>query len=315
MTDAKVSIIIPCYNAADCITEAVNSCKAQTYYDTEVIVVDDESTDGTARTLRFFQKDLRFVKVPHGGAASARNHGLALSKGQYIQFLDADDMLEPTKIEKQVRQLVDTGADLSICEGYVVDWERGEPLTTYRVPLKIEDFVVVALREPFQTSAPLHRREALQKIGGFRADLPCAQERDMHLRLAAAGAKAVTLKEELYTVRKRKGSISSDYGRVLRMHEQIFPPVYRELEARGELSEARARAFAEAMAIDARHLLARGEREKGLEYFEQAAGMHRSGGLDAFGMGYRLGYRLLGPGLTERLVNGKRFMRAWGRCR
>jgi glycosyltransferase involved in cell wall biosynthesis len=97
-----VSILIPAYNAEEFIADAIRSAIAQTWQDKEIIVVDDGSTDGTAEVARgFASKSVVVVSKENQGPAAARNFAYQLSQGEYIQWLDADDLLAPDKIEKQ----------------------------------------------------------------------------------------------------------------------------------------------------------------------------------------------------------------------
>jgi glycosyltransferase involved in cell wall biosynthesis len=99
-----VSILIPAYNAEEWVADTVGSAIAQTWPRKEIIVVDDGSRDGTAGVARrFASKEVAVVSIPNQGAAAARNHAFQLSQGDYIQWLDADDLLAPDKIERQLR--------------------------------------------------------------------------------------------------------------------------------------------------------------------------------------------------------------------
>jgi glycosyltransferase involved in cell wall biosynthesis len=101
-----VSIIIPAYNAEEWIAEAVQSAIAQTWPRKEIIVVDDGSRDRTAEVARrFASKEVVVVSTQNQGAAAARNHALRLCQGDYVQWLDADDLLAPDKIERQLAAL------------------------------------------------------------------------------------------------------------------------------------------------------------------------------------------------------------------
>ena len=101
-----VSILIPAYNAEEWIADTLRSALAQTWENKEIIVVDDGSTDQTLAVARRFESDsVRVVSQPNQGAAVARNAALSLSKGDYIQWLDADDLLAPDKIAKQLEAL------------------------------------------------------------------------------------------------------------------------------------------------------------------------------------------------------------------
>jgi len=99
-----VSILIPAYNAAERIVETLGSALAQTWVRTEIIVVDDGSTDGTLTVARqFASRDVSVVSQHNQGASAARNKAFSLCQGDYIQWLDADDLLSPEKIAKQMR--------------------------------------------------------------------------------------------------------------------------------------------------------------------------------------------------------------------
>lgn len=101
-----VSILIPAYNAEQWIAEAIQSAIRQTWPRKEIIVVDDGSRDGTvAVARRFASPEVQVISIPNGGAAAARNHAYRLSQGDYIQWLDADDILATDKLEKQLGRL------------------------------------------------------------------------------------------------------------------------------------------------------------------------------------------------------------------
>ena len=105
MKRPKVSVIIPTYNRAGYVTEAVESVIGQTFEDTEIIVVDDGSTDETRRCLGPYMERIEYEYVENGGPAYARNVGMKMARGEYIAFLDSDDLYYPHKIEMQARFL------------------------------------------------------------------------------------------------------------------------------------------------------------------------------------------------------------------
>ena len=101
-----VSILIPAYNAEEWIGDTIRSAVSQTWSRKEIIVVDDGSADQTAATARqFASNEVKVVTITNQGAAAARNHALKLSQGDYIQWLDADDLLAPDKVERQLASL------------------------------------------------------------------------------------------------------------------------------------------------------------------------------------------------------------------
>lgn len=126
----KVSIIVPVYNGVKYIRETVDSVERQTYPDWELILVDDGSTDGTLECMEKYRKVLsddriRIVPAPeNGGAARARNLGLQVSEGRYIAYLDADDLWEPGKLERELAFAADRKAGF-VFTGYEFAGEDG----------------------------------------------------------------------------------------------------------------------------------------------------------------------------------------------
>jgi glycosyltransferase EpsH len=135
VAEPRISVIVPAYNAAATIRDALASLEAQTMSDFEVIVIDDGSTDDTVQIVRALAEavgfELRLVSKANGGRADARNTGLALALGEYLAFVDADDTAEPAMLERMLTCAQDTGADLVDCEYLGVDAASGEVLWRY----------------------------------------------------------------------------------------------------------------------------------------------------------------------------------------
>ena len=186
-----VSIIIPCFNAADWIEQAIESCYAQTYSPIEIIVVDDGSTDSSATILRRFNSKIRLEVGPNSGANVARNRGFQLSSGRYIQFLDADDYLFRHKVEAQVDFLERSGADV-----VYGDWRHqvhlGKQhwyLDRIRVSHHQSDVLLALLRGWWVApGALLYRREIVDRVGGWDESFAAAQDRDFFTSIALSGA-------------------------------------------------------------------------------------------------------------------------------
>ena len=191
-----VSVIIPAYNAADFIAEAVETVRAQTFRDYEIIVVDDGSSDGTADVVRRLGGEVRYHRQPNGGVASARNAGLELSRGDLVCFLDSDDLWLPEKLAMQTAFMAahpDIGllfADATESHGDVVQKESilatmqcGTEATS-QAP--IEDAFRKLLVENFvPTSSVMLRRSCVTTAGPFDVALQNVEDRDMWLRVAA----------------------------------------------------------------------------------------------------------------------------------
>lgn len=116
MTAPLVSVIIPVYNAAEHLRACVDSVIAQTWLSVEIIIIDDGSTDGSLSIANSYcSNNIKVISQPNQGASSARNEGLKVANGEYIQFLDADDLLSPDKIEQQVRLLEKNPRNIAVC--------------------------------------------------------------------------------------------------------------------------------------------------------------------------------------------------------
>lgn len=114
----KVSVIVPCYNQAQFLAETLDSVLAQTHENWECIIVNDGSTDNTETVaMDYCDRDKRFIyhKKENGGLSSARNAGLYIAQGDYVQFLDSDDILLPNKFEYQIRMMETEKSDVCLC--------------------------------------------------------------------------------------------------------------------------------------------------------------------------------------------------------
>jgi glycosyltransferase involved in cell wall biosynthesis len=177
-----VSIIVPCYNAREHLAETLESALVQTYPYTEIIVVDDGSTDGTADLIRSYGNRVIAEFGPNRGASAARNRGTALAGGAFIQYLDADDLLTPDAIERRVTALEETGADVAYSDWQkLVEVEPGVFVVHDRIARRIEDVhadIEIALITHFWAppAALTYRRTLVDRIGGWKEWLPVIQD-------------------------------------------------------------------------------------------------------------------------------------------
>lgn len=187
---SNVSILIPCHNNEAFVGEAIESALGQTYPNIEVIVVDDGSADKSLSVIKSYGDRIKWKSGPHRGACAARNTAFGLSEGEFIQFLDADDLLFPEKIEKQMPALLSGVADVVVCKGTL--FGDGRPERPIKKPTPDPagiDPVEYVLKYPIGTERPLYRRSFVEKVQGYREGLPRAQDWDFNVRVAAAGAR------------------------------------------------------------------------------------------------------------------------------
>ena len=304
-----VSIIIPCFNCKQFIADTIESALRQTYPVVEVIVIDDGSTDGSDDVIATLSDQIVSRRIPNQGACVARNIGLRIAQGQYIQYLDADDLLHHTKLDQQMDAILRSDADTVFCDGSIIP--KGDLMEKlYRRPFRMgDDPVEFMCSGILQTSAPIHRKIDLDRIGGWDESLPCAQDLDLHLRLACDGMTFEHLPETLYIVRRVAGSISSNYVEVMEQIGGIFQKAKIKLEAEGTLTDRRSRALAGRLATTARHLLAINHNDLAKKYFVQAKTIHPDGGLDlAYNRKSRALRKVIGSVWTERFVSLRRLL-------
>jgi glycosyltransferase involved in cell wall biosynthesis len=181
----QVSVIIPTYNRAWIIKEAVDSVLAQDYKDFELIVVDDGSTDNTSDVLASYGEDVRVLFQENKGVSAARNRGVAEASGQFVAFLDSDDLWLPKKLSVQA-EFFNKTPDALICqteEVWIRNGIRVNPKKRHKKPSGIifEPSLALCLVSP---SAVMIRRDVLDREGGFDETLTVCEDYDLWLRLS-----------------------------------------------------------------------------------------------------------------------------------
>lgn len=301
MSQPLVSIIIPCYNGEAFIGRAIQSALDQTYPNCEIIVIDDGSTDSSLDVIKSFGGRTRWETGENRGGSAARNRGIDLAKGEYIQFLDADDILDENKVSAQLPEVMSGTADVVFC-----DWNEmsvdGSVLQRAAQADPREDPVVLSLKSGIPTPTPIHLRTNLQKVGGFRAGLQCCQERDLQIRMACVGMTFHRLEKTLVTVYKHSDSVSFDLKRVLFQHQDIAVHAIDILKGNKAFGEERAKAFAEFLVRDGRYLLRMGEKYRAYEYFKFAQDLHNERGMGSYGPAARFLCNITGHAFCEKLI-------------
>jgi glycosyltransferase involved in cell wall biosynthesis len=183
-----ISVIIPIYNGENTIKKTIESVLNQTFTDFELIVIDDGSQDSTLAVLEDI-KDFRLkvFSFPNAGVSESRNRGLAKASGEFISFLDADDLWTPDKLEAQLKALQEN-PQAAVAYSWS-DWidESGQFLRSGgHITVNGNAYTQLLLRDFIESgSNPLIRRQALDGVGGFDQSVTPAEDWDMWLRLAA----------------------------------------------------------------------------------------------------------------------------------
>lgn len=184
MTGGLISVVIPTYNYGHYVTDAVTSALAQTYRPTEIIVVDDGSTDTTRQRLAPFRDMIRYIHQTNQGLSAARNTGICAAQGEWIALLDSDDTWHPRKLEAQQAYLARHPEVALLGTDLVADTAAGWPdlpeAEPAALPVTLEE-LVYSVR--FAPSSALLRKRCFDEVGLFDTELRSAEDRDMWIRI------------------------------------------------------------------------------------------------------------------------------------
>jgi len=316
--DDLVSIIIPCYNAAPYVAEAIESALRQTYDPVEVIVLDDGSTDRSLEVIKSFDGHITWHTGDNQGVSAARNWGIDVAEGEFIKFLDADDVLPEHSVETQVRQIRKAGGKkCSVFGDGQKIGPKGQVLgdSRFRRMRDDEDLIMYILNVNPGAQYPLHRREHLAEVGGFDENLPWAEDYDLHLRLHLAGVLLEYHPGEVVRVRQhgREDRLTNRKGE--EFEKNPWAPYERgkdrERKIRqacgGSLPDAVRRFLARGYWVGGRQSLKAGHPHVAQKYFERAHELHSEHIASPSKM-YHWGVKLFGPRKTEQMVEWVRWM-------
>jgi glycosyltransferase involved in cell wall biosynthesis len=215
MSQPKVSVLIPVYNGQEFISSAVDSALAQHDVPVEVIVIDDGSTDDTPRLLSQYGDRIRVLRQKNGGHVNARNNGAKIATGQWLAFLDADDLWRPEKLSRQLA--------LATPEIGLVYTDRENFGATERVKKVGQDdyalyrgdlFEPLLLGNFIPVASVIIRRDWWDQLGGFDESLRVVEDWDLWFRFAAAGGVAEVVREPLTLYRWHAGSMTNNQTRM-----------------------------------------------------------------------------------------------------
>jgi glycosyltransferase involved in cell wall biosynthesis len=293
-----VSIGIPCFNAERWIAASVSSALDQTWPAKEVIVVDDGSTDRTLEELRKFGDGIRVEQAAHGGANRARNILLEAARGEWIQYLDADDYLRPEKI---ARQFGEAGPAEQIDVIYspilLETWREGRALPPAMEPIDTAaDIYTQLLRWQLpQTSGGLWRKAALEAIGGWDEDpTQLCDEHDCYFRALKAGmhfAFAPT-PNAVYRIWSEETRCHSNQRPVILSRTALSEALRDWLKARGQWTRQHQEALGQSLLEMARNLASQDLEFAARYHSPRKAEMHLAG--PAAPKAYQVVYRALG---------------------
>ncbi len=216
MDTPAASVIIPAYNSSAFITDTLDSVLAQTRTDFEVIVVNDGSSDTPEleRVLTSFGSRVRYLAQQNAGPSAARNAGIGLALGEFVCFLDSDDLWERDFLERQLRLFeADPGLDLAWCDALCFGDPSVEGRTLFDIcpserPVTLQS--LIEMRSVPNTSSVVARKAAIEQAGGFDETMHRSEDFDLWIRMASIGKRMDSQNAVLVRHRVRPGSLSRD---------------------------------------------------------------------------------------------------------
>lgn len=213
-----ISVVIPCYNAAAFLPEALDSVLSQSHPAHDIVVVDDGSTDNTADVARRYGETIRYIAQENGGIGAARNTGAAAALGDWITFFDADDLMTADSLRRRIETFTlhpNAEVVFGLTDHFVTVPHGAPAAPTWACPPGAQ-----AVR---LSGACLMRRSAFDRVGGFRTDLACGEMIDWFARANDAGVVVVQI-DNVVLRRRIHGTNTTilakesrrDYLRVLR---------------------------------------------------------------------------------------------------
>ena len=203
----RVSVIVPVFNAAAFLAATIGSVFRQRHNRLEVIVVDDGSTDGSSAIATEWGERIRYVRQPNAGPPSARNRGLRLATGQFITFIDADDLWPDDRLETQLR-LFASHPDVDIVAGRF-QWVRA--VESGDSPAHLAP--IAEPRNPLSLGTGLFRRRVFETVGEMDETLWCSDDVDWYLRARELGIPMLLHDDVVLWYRRHESNITNDQER------------------------------------------------------------------------------------------------------
>ena len=215
-----VTSIIPAFNREKYIAEAIESVLNQTYRNIEIIVIDDGSTDNTPRILSSYNGKIKYFLQPNSGASAARNSGISKASGDFISFLDSDDLWEKNKISLQMECFENNpGIDICLCNTKIFSEK------------KITDFdQKYIIATPYHLCSILIKKDVLKRVGYFKTNLKSGEDTDFFLRIKEMGIPLKILQDKLVYIRIHANNLTKDFK--IRDKEAVFSGIKNALNKR-----------------------------------------------------------------------------------
>ena len=266
-----ISVVIPAYNAAGFVCQAVDSVLAQTHAPAEVLVINDGSTDDTAQVLEAYGDRIRVIHQRNGGLSNARNRGIREARGEYVAFLDADDRWLPGKLARQF-EILSQQPEIGFCSTRTLVETPAHEITGEWSCPKVEGSLLATLflrngAIPGSGSSVMVRRHLVDRVGGFDESLRSLEDIDCWMRLAAV-CRYACIDEPLTVIVKHPDSMS---GNLRRMREAALTVMHknRHLLPKRERGALWRAGYASVLADYAKWEYRNGERKRAMLHLVQ----------------------------------------------
>jgi hypothetical protein len=231
-----ISVIIPSFNSGKYLDSAIESVVTQTYKNMDIIIVNDGSSDNTEEIVKKHQqKDERIRYVNHGinkGLASARNTGLKNAHGEFIAFLDADDIWLPQKINIQLRKIKESDADLVFSNWYIWEPEKDVKVRAFEsnpIEDKRKNLLSSFIKKNLgNSSTAFLKKSSLEKVGLFDENLKSSEDYDLWLRFLLNEMNIAFCDEPLIYSRKHPGQMSKNIYKMRTSRLTVFKKIVRK---------------------------------------------------------------------------------------
>lgn len=228
MKKGFVSIIIPTYNRGGFLKQAIDSALVQTYRDIEIIVIDDGSTDNTSELVSSYGDRIQYIKQNRKGVSAARNLGIKNAIGEFISFLDDDDLYLPHKIETNIEYFNKYPDVALLCSGFRFIDEIGNKVMrgdvfSEKSELTLHDIAIFTL---VHTSSVIIRSDILQKTSGFREGARISEDYDLWSRILMLG-KGYAIPEVLTCFRQHAGNTKLLSWKLLKENTRIIEGIIK----------------------------------------------------------------------------------------
>ncbi|OZC37242.1 hypothetical protein B9Q17_03740 [Marinobacter vinifirmus] len=221
-----ISVIIPTFNCYSTLRSAIESALSQTYKNIEVIVIDDGSSDETPSIISSYINSIIYIKQENRGVAEARNVGVRSSNGEWIAFLDADDIWDENKLERQFSKMNDEGNSWSYTDTRFVGGVNSGRLDSEFTKKHTGSVFNELLTNNFiSTSTVLLKKSKFHNAGGFDTTLPAIEDWELWVRISSKNAVSY-VDQPLTTYRVHKKSTSRNTRKVLPYHLKAISVIF-----------------------------------------------------------------------------------------